>query len=304
MNEVISEQAIERRLYWIGEIVQPSGRFESDSERVGARLSEEVSNDGLSALLDHLRLCSAIPESYGHDTSEEKLYSKYTDVLISAAYNFMGLRSLVLTERAGAADVEVFAQDYSFVADAKVFRLSRTAKNQKDFKIQAMDGWKRGKPFAMVVCPLYQLPRHRSQIYQQAVARNVCIFSYSHLAVLVQLVQTEGQAAIVSLLHNVFRTIETVNPSKDANAYWQAVNRAVLNYGENVSELWRIEKIATIESINISKHIALSHYAAKRETIMCLTHEEALRKLIDMHKIDSRVATIKAVTDNLLMNVT
>lgn len=304
MNEVISEQAIERRLYWIREIFQPSGCFKSDSERVGARLSEEVSNNGLSALLDHLRLCSAIPESYGHNTSEEKLYSKYTDVLISAAYNFMGLSSLVLTERADAADVEVFAQDYSFVADAKVFRLSRTARNQKDFKIQAMDGWKRGKPFAMVVCPLYQLPPRRSQIYQQAVARNICIFSYSHLAVLVQLVQTEGQAAIVSLLHKVFRTIEAVNPSKDANAYWQAVNRAVLNYGENVSELWRIEKIATIESINISKHIALSHYAAKRATIMRLTHEEALRKLIDMHKIDSRVAIIKNVTDKLLMNVT
>ncbi len=138
MNEVISEQVIERRLYWIEEIVQLSGRFESGSERVGARISEEVSNNGLSALLDHLRLCSAIPESYGHDTSEEKLYLKYTDALISAAYNFMGLRSLVLTERADAADVEVFAQDYSFVADAKVVRLSRTAKNQKDFKI---DGW-------------------------------------------------------------------------------------------------------------------------------------------------------------------
>lgn len=304
MNEVISEQAIERRLYWIREIVQLSGHFGSDSTRVEARLSEEVSNNGLSALLDHLRLCSAIPESYGHDTSEEKLYSKYTDALISAAYNFMGLNSLVLTERADTADVEVVAQDYSFVADAKVFRLSRTAKNQKDFKIQAMDDWKRGKPFAMVVCPLYQLPPRGSQIYQQAGARNVCIFSYSHLAVLVQLVQTEGRAAIVDLLHTVFRTIQTMNPSKDANAYWQAVNRAVLDYGGNVSELWRIEKIATIESINVSKHIALSHYAEKREAIMRLTHEEALRKLIDMHKIDSRVETIKAVTNNLLMNVT
>jgi hypothetical protein len=43
----------------------------------------------------------------------------------------------------------------SAIADAKAFRLSRTAKNQKDFKIQAMDSWKRGKPFAMVVCPIY-----------------------------------------------------------------------------------------------------------------------------------------------------
>ena len=66
----------------------------------------------------------------------------------------MGLVSTVLAERADSVDVGVVAGSYSFVADAKVFRLSRTAKNQKDFKVQAMDNWKQGKPFAMVVCPL------------------------------------------------------------------------------------------------------------------------------------------------------
>ena len=302
-NEIISQQAIKQRVCWIKRIVQLSGHFGSDSRRVEARLSEEVLNKEPSALLNHLRLCSAIPESYGHDTSEEKLYSKYTDALISVTYRFMGLNSLVLTERVDAADVEAVAQDYSFVADAKVFRLSRTAKNQKDFKIQAMDGWKRGKPFAMVVCPLYQLPSRNSQIYQQAAARNVCILSYSHLAVLVQLVRTEGETAVINLLHTVFKTVQAMNPSKNANTYWQAVNRAILDYGANVSELWQTEKIATLESINISKEIALSHYAAERAAIMRLTHGEALKKLIEMHKIDSRIETIKSVADNLLMNV-
>lgn len=190
MKNIISDSAIQRRMYWIEEIVQISGHFGSDSTRVEAELSYEIGKNGLQALLDHLRLCSSIPESYNHDSSEEKLYSKYTDALIAAAYDAIGLKSLVLTERADAADVEVVGKDYSFVADAKVFRLSRTAKNQKDFKVQAMDGWKRGKPYAMVVCPLYQLPTRNSQIYQQASARNVCIFSYSHLSILVQLSQS------------------------------------------------------------------------------------------------------------------
>jgi type II restriction enzyme len=91
-------------------------------------------------LLDHLRLCGNIPESYAHDSSEEKLYSKYTDCLLSEIFKFIGLRSIILKERSDTADVEAFAKNYSFVADAKSFRLSRTAKNQKDFKIQAMDG--------------------------------------------------------------------------------------------------------------------------------------------------------------------
>lgn len=304
MTEIITQTAIDRRLFWIDEIVSLSGHFGSDSSRVEAELTEEIQKNGLPALLDHLRLCSAIPESYGHNTSEEKLYSKYTDALISAAYNHMGLRSVVLTERADAADVEIVTDDYSFVADAKVFRLSRTAKNQKDFKVQAMDGWKRGKPFAMVVCPLYQLPSRSSQIYQQAGARNVCIFSYSHLAVLSQLVETEGQAAVIDLLHRVFQTVQAMNPSKDANPYWQAVNRTMLDCGGPVPELWKLEKLATLESINISKEIGLAYYASEREAIMRMSHDEALRKLIDMHKIDSRMETISRVADNLLMGIT
>ena len=303
MTNIIEAPAINRRLYWIDEIVKISGHFGTDSTRVEAELRNEISENGLPALLDHLRLCSAIPESYGHDTSEEKLYSKYTDALISAAYSYIGLSSFVLTERADAADVEATAADFSFVADAKVFRLSRTAKNQKDFKVQAMDSWKRGKPFAMVVSPLYQLPAKSSQIYQQAASRNVCVFSYSHLAVLARLAEAEGQQAAINLLHEVFKSVQALNPSKDATAYWQSVNRTLLNYGGPVLDLWKTEKMATIESIKISKDIALRHYAEEREAIMRMSRDEALRKLIEMHKIDSRTETIKAVADNFLMDL-
>ena len=50
----------------------------------------------------------------------------------------MGLNSIVLKERANVADVECVDKNYSFVSDAKSFRLNRTAKNQKDFKIHAL----------------------------------------------------------------------------------------------------------------------------------------------------------------------
>lgn len=303
MNEVISQGAIDRRLFWIDEIVTISDDFGSDSSRVEEELIEEVKQNGGAALLDHLRLCSAIPESYGHDSSEEKLYSKYTDALISASYSYIGLDSVVLTERADSADVEAVADDYSFVADAKVFRLSRTAKNQKDFKVQAMDNWKRGKPFAMIVCPLYQLPSRTSQIYSQAAARNVCIFSYSHLAVLTRLVESEGTNAVVRLLHEIFRTVQAMNQSKDANTYWQAVNRAMLQYGGPIGDLWQNEKVATVESIKISKEIALTYYSRQREAIMKLSRSDAIKQLIEMHKIDSRIETIKAVSDNRMMEV-
>lgn len=154
----------------------------------------------------------------------------------------IGLTSVVMQERSGAADVECVCDEYSFVADAKAFRLSRTAKNQKDFKVQAMDTWKRGKPYAMVVCPVYQLPLRTSQIYEQATTRSVCVFTYTHLAVLVRLADLAGPPAARTLLHDVFESVEAMNPSKDAISYWHMVNRAVLSAGNRIVDIWREEK--------------------------------------------------------------
>ena len=204
MEKIISAEAIKTRQHWIEEIRKLSGHFGNDIEKLEKELDAEIRKNGISSLIDHLRLCGNIPESYGHDTSEEKLYSKYTDTLLSLSFTALGLQSLVLKDRADAADVEAFAEDYSFVADAKAFRLSRTAKNQKDFKIQAMHGWKRGKPYAMVVCPIYQLPTSSSQIYQQATTQNVCIFTYSHLSLLLSYSENAGQAKAKQLLKTIF----------------------------------------------------------------------------------------------------
>src|SRR3990172_2932601 len=232
MKKIISKSAITRRTYWVEEIRKLSGDFGDDSDRLEKELNDEIIKKGIPALIDHLRLCGDIPESYGHDSSEEKLYSKYTDSLLSEAFKGVGLKSLVLKERADSADVEAFAKSYSFVADAKAFRLSRTAKNQKDFKVEAMHGWKRGKLHAMVVCPIYQLPARTSQIYQQAIARRVCIFSYSHLAVLMQFCNESNKRSAQRLLLAALKSAEVLNPTKDSVAYWTCLNRAMLNFHE------------------------------------------------------------------------
>ena len=301
--KVITKEAIQRREYWVEEIRKSSGNFGENSERLENELSEEIKNEGAGSLIDHLHLSGDIPESYGHDTSEEKQYSKYTDALLSETYKSLGLKSLVLKERADAADVEAFAKKYSFVADAKAFRLSRTAKNQKDFKIQAMDGWKRGKPYAMVVCPIYQLPTKSSQIYEQASSRNVCIFTYSHLAMLVSFSLLESKGKAEELIHEIFKVIPALNPSKDASQYWLAVNKTMLGFSKKIDGLWKLEKQAAVESIFAAKQEALTFLAAEREKIMRMSHEEALKELIQVHKIESRIKVINSVSDNGLLGI-
>lgn len=243
---IITAEQAKRRAYWVAEIKKLSGNFGDDFDRLNAELTTELASAGTPALLSHVRLCGAIPEAYGHDSSEEKLYSKCTDAVLAHAFRNIGLASIVLQERADSADVECVADGYSFVSDAKMLRLSRTAKNQKDFKIQAMDGWKRGKPHAIVVCPAYQLPARASQIYQQAIARDVCIFSYSHLAVIVQLAQEAGSKVGIKALKNVLSSIAVLNPAKDATQYWLAINRAMLASHGAVQDIWRREKLAML----------------------------------------------------------
>ncbi|NCD10396.1 MAG: HindIII family type II restriction endonuclease [Negativicutes bacterium] len=299
--EIINKYAIRRREYWVDEIRKISGNFGNNSERLENELSQEIKDNGVYALIDHLRLGGDIPESYGHDTSEEKQYSKYTDSLLCESFKALGLKSIVLKERGDAADVEAFATDYSFVADAKAFRLSRTAKNQKDFKIQAMDGWKRGKPFAMVVCPIYQLPTRASQIYAQSSSRNVCILTYSHLAMLVSYSAIDGREKSEMLLHEIFKSIQALNPSKDASQYWSAINRTMLGFSKEIDELWKIEKQAASESIVIAKQHSLIFLATEREKIMRMSHEEAIKELMQVHKIESRMSVVNAVSDNGLL---
>ena len=301
--EVISKAAIQRREYWIEEIKKICENFGVNSERLGNELSAEIKREGAGSLIDHLRLSGDIPEAYGHDTSEEKQYSKYTDALLSETYKFFGLRSIVLKERADAADVEAFANDYSFVADAKAFRLSRTAKNQKDFKIQAMDGWKRGKPYAMVVCPIYQLPTKSSQIYEQASSRNVCIFTYSHLAMLVSYTLLDGKPKTEELIYEIFKVIPALNPSKNASEYWLAINKTMLRFSPKIEMLWKVEKLAAIESIAAAKQEALTFLANERGKIMRMSHEEALKELVQVHKIESRIKVINSVSDNNLLDI-
>lgn len=303
MTKLISQKAIINRNIWVDKIYKIEGNFASNSEFIEKDLGKEINQNGFPCLLNHLRLCGNIPESYGHDTSQEKQYSKYTDALLAIAYKAIGLKSLIIAERADVADVEGFGKNFSFVADAKAFRLSRTAKNQKDFKVQAMDRWKHGKDYAMIVCPIYQLPSRNSQIYLQAITRNVCIFTYSHLSLLVRYANEAGKSKTENLLLKIFKIVPALNPSKSAVDYWLGINKTILGHSKSIFKLWQDEKIAATESIEIAKIEALKHLSSVREKIMRMSHDEALNELIKVSKIENKIETIKRISDNGLFGL-
>ena len=82
---------------------------------------------------------------------------------------------------------------YSMVSDAKAFRLSRTAKNQKDFKVSALSAWRRDNDYAVLCAPYFQYPAKTSQIYSQALSNNVCLLSWEHLIFMIERGVKESQ---------------------------------------------------------------------------------------------------------------
>ncbi|MBM3476913.1 MAG: HindIII family type II restriction endonuclease [Armatimonadetes bacterium] len=296
-------EAISRRRYWIHELARLSGSFGDDATRMAEELSAEVSDEGVDAVLDHLRLCGAVPEHYGHDSSEEKLYSKYTDAVVREALSAIGLRSTIITARADSADVQARASGYSLVADAKAFRLSRTAKNQKDFKVQAMDGWRSGNTYATVVCPVYQLPSRSSQIYRQAIAENVCILTYSHLAALVSLRRSKGPEASRAGLNEIMATVSVLPHSKSALDYWTGINRALVGALGDEHDLWRQEKVASVEALAVLRDEALFYLRKARDELLALSHEDAIKELIRATGIESRIAYVEGIGHGPLLEV-
>lgn len=296
-------EAKKRRIYWVAELEKLSGSFGDDSAKMIAELQAEIARDGKDALVDHLRVCGAMPEQYGHDSSAEKLYSKYTDAVICEALGALGLRSAVITARADAADVQARASSYSLVADAKAFRLSRTAKNQKDFKVQAMDGWRNGLDYAVVVCPIYQLPGRTSQIYQQAIARNVCILSYCHLAALVVLSCKRSQKTAEAGLLQILRSVSQLHPSKSAADYWTGINRALVAALRKDVDLWTEEKKASLDGLMVVKNEALIYLRTERNRLLGLSHKKALAELLRSAGLDSRIAQVERIQHGDLLGI-
>jgi len=164
----------------------------------------------------------AIPEDIGHDSSEEKLYAKVSDIVLAKCFQELGLKSSVNKERANCADVVAKSQfhNYSLVGDAKSFRLSRTAKNQKDFKVKSMADWKGDNDYAVLVCPYYQYPKSRSQIYGQALDDNITLFSWEYLSILLENNICENEQINISNLWNVSFTLSVnINIAEKNNCF-------------------------------------------------------------------------------------
>ncbi len=138
----------------------------SDFRRITDPAKEFLNSIKRSEFIQILDNIGTIPEKIQHDSTEEKLYSKVSDLVLVKAFQYLGMCAAAVTERGDAADIiakSIAGHKYSLVADAKCFRLSRTAKNQKDFKVSNLSDWRGAEnEYAVLVAPYFQYPSKKS----------------------------------------------------------------------------------------------------------------------------------------------
>ena len=221
-----------------------------------------------------------IPELFDKDSTEEKLYSKASDAVLAKALTYLGFETALFKTRGDSADV--FAKSkiwgYSLIADAKSFRLSRTAKNQKDFKY----------------------PTKQSQIYRQALDCNVCLFSWETLFFLLKNDICENSELTLAPLWNYSNLRASECLHKDSKKNFLKLFIAF------ITETLKIHDFKWKESLEENRSVALA--CGMREIrdlreeisrIKKLSYQEVVEKLIDAIGYESRISTIRSVLEKI-----
>ena len=267
--------------------------FVTASNNLQVTLFEDISRTDVLGLIKDIGI---IPEDIVHDSSEEKLYTKVSDILFARALKEMNFETVVLRERANCADIIAQSKfhNYSFVGDAKAFRLSRTATNPKDFKVESMVHWKADNDFSILVCPYFQYPKRNSQIYGSALNGNVSLFSWEYLYIILSLNIQESETMDLRELWNQSYNIMQQTNMADAN------NCFIQQQDDNIREIIGLTSEQFEDYFkNIKNSIVhrgndeIRYYESEIARIKQLNKEDAIRELLLSMKLDSKIGTIR-----------
>lgn len=265
--------------------------FKSQSEIIEKFIDDQDRN----GIIELVRFIGVLPESIKAGSSQEKLFSKAGDIILAKSLCLLNLNSKPLEQRSNAGDVVALSIEYNYgiIADAKSFRLSRTAKNQKDFKVKALSDWRKDKDYAVLTAPFFQYPNNNSQIYKQSLEENVLLFSWEHLSIMLQLDLSENDSFSLEQLwnfplkHRKRTSIDNAenNFMSDFNLYFMDLFNLEK---EQLQELLK-DEILKIEERSISER---EYWDEQIKRIKSLSRKEAIEELLKEINITTKINTI------------
>ncbi len=255
-------------------------------------------------VIDIVKEIGTIPECIEASSSSEKLFSKASDCILARCFSELGMPSIAVNERGNSADIIARSiHGYTLVADAKTFRLSRTAKNQKDFKIDALSNWRGSEhDFALLVAPYFQYPNTVSQIYASALDKQVCLLSWEHILFLLENNVMESDTLSLEAIWNA-----PVRLARDTRiAYADRMNCQFPYINQMLCDRISVPIQKFNEQLDVCKDIIrnrgnyeLGYLNTEKEAITTLTKEEAIAELLKSKKVLERISTIKKFVSSL-----
>lgn len=271
-------------------------------QQASSKLQDTIFNLRKADILELIIEIGTIPEDIGHDSTEEKLYTKASDILFAKALKEINLEVLVLTQRADCADIvaQSHYHRYSLVGDAKAFRLSRTAKNVKDFKVTSMAHWRGDCDFSVLACPYYQYPKSASQIYKDALDDNISLFSWEYLYILLKEGVKEDNSTNLRELFNQSALIANDTTVENAKTnFLQQQNK-------NIADIIKMPQSKFTSYFEDMKkmlvkrgYTEISYYENEISRVKQLNREDAINELLKSMKLDSKISTIKQFIEQI-----
>lgn len=272
--------------------------FEQGTEMLREYVDTLTSEEYLSVAQD----IGIIPEHIDHDSSAEKYFSKASDLVLSRGFRELGMKSQALAARGNSADViaESKYHDYSLVADAKAFRLSRTAKNQKDFKITALSSWRNDSDYAVLCSPFFQYPSSRSQIYEQALMNNVLVFSWEQLVLMIENNMREDMSTSFAPLWGWSKTHSQTVTVSDMRKSFLKTQLLWLQGLIGIDDRTLEQSMkASIAAIRERSEDEIAYWVGVIEEVKTLSRDEAIDRLLASMKIDPKISQIRGYAGNL-----
>lgn len=247
-----------------------------------------------------------IPENIEHDSTEEKLYSKASDIVLARCFRLLGLAARALDERADSADIlaeSIAGYNYSLVADAKCFRLSRTAKNQKDFKVSNLSDWRGAEnEYAVLVAPYFQYPQAASQIYSKALENNVCLLSWEHISIMLEQNVKEKDSFSLESLWNASQMIARDKTLSFANAKCCFLPKMDVYIAKKLGmpeEEYR-DILHSYKHLIINRgQVEIEYWNGCIDKIRKYSREKAIQELIKAKKLQEKINVIAAYINKL-----
>lgn len=273
-------------------------------KQAGEELEKYIKALEKNQFIEIVKEIGTIPESIEASSTEEKLYSKVSDIILARCFNELGLKAKAVSERGNSADIIAESEHgYTLVADAKTFRLSRTAKNQKDFKISTLSKW-RGmeNDFAVLVAPYFQYPNTNSQIYSSSLSDKVCLLSWEHMLFLLNREIVEDTSLSLEQIWNAPIRIERdsrIAYADRMNCLFPYINKMVCDrISTNLSNFEN--QLNTCKSYIIERsNNEILILKSEIESIKTYTKEQAIEELIKSRKLNEKILAILSYKKSL-----